>query len=483
MIKPTPISTYVAQTNEFNEVDYLDEASQRVTSQFEGRDVFNRYLQLMLQGRIELQQVIKDVMQKRNLDNATGEQLDIIGRILGQPRQLFDSVIIRYFGFEGATGASPYKSVNDTERTFGPWKGTQDSLLGVRALTDAEYRRLLKLKIIKNTSDANITAFNDGVRLLFGVDSIDYQEDVPPSYTEGSATITINLGRDYNDPEKAAFPGLDEIVLADRFLNKPIGVGILYQDPVTFYANFTTQTYEIFQFGQDGLTVTTFDDMFTFNRDYTADYVDAAGVTQTAAIDEPRLTHNPSTLEPLGLLIEGPDETLTHTWGLEANDTQGTFRFVIEHDNPTATEVVAVIEGQDFKMAFFRDNTFWKLRVEWEGTESVELIISQYPTDRVIPTISYTPNGVFFAIQDEDRYNGITVDFGDTNIRGFDLRIGGTFTTNVGATYNHFNGTIEEITYLRPYVGTNTDAVVDGLQITTEDYQKLLTEIDEIILT
>lgn len=36
-----------------------------------------------------------------------------------------------------------------------------------------------------------------------------------------------------------------------------------------------------------------------------ATYVDSAGVMQTAAVDEPRFTYNPTTLEPEGLLVEG----------------------------------------------------------------------------------------------------------------------------------------------------------------------------------
>lgn len=484
MIKNTPIATFVGEVNPYNEVDYLAEAKERTTSQFKDRDVFNRYLELMLRGKIELQSVMKDLMQKRSLDTAEGEQLDIIGRILGQPRQLFDSVIIRYFGFNGAAGASPYKTVFDTERTYGPWKGVRDPLLGIRELTDKEFRRLLKLTIIKNTSDANITAFNDGVRLLFGIDNVDYQEDVPANYVEGAATITISIGRDYNDPEFAAFPGLDEITLAERFLNRPLGVGVLFQDPVTLHVNFKTLNYQMFVFGEDGLSLVTFEDIFNFSRPYTADYIDGTGVTQTAAIDEPRFDYDPNTLEPLGLLIEGPDEVLTHTWGLEANDSQGTLRVALTHNNPTATEVVFVLEAEDMKIVFFRDNTYWKLRVEYANdTEDYEMIITQYPTNSIVANISYTPREVYFLIEDESRYTPITVPFNGTNVRGFDWRFGGTFTTNVGDTYGHFNGYLENLTYLRPYIGQNELAVVDGMFITTEEYNKILNELDQALVT
>lgn len=473
----TPITTYTAETNPYADVDYAQEATDRTTTQFQDKDIFNRYLQLMLTGKVELREALKEVMQMRNLDNAEGAQLDIIGEILGQPRQLFDSVIIRYFGYKGAIGASPYKSASNTERTYGPYKSVTDKLLGTRKLTDKEYRRLLRLKIIKNTSNANITAFVDGVKILFGGGNIDYQEDVPLGYTEGSATITINIGRDYNDPEEAVFPGLDEISLAKRFLNKPLGVSILFQDPVTLYANFKTDKYEQFMFGLDGLTLILLENMFTFTRPYTADYYNSSGTLVTAAIDEPRIGFDSATLDPLGLLIEGPDEIITHTWGLEANDSQGTLRVVLVHDNTAATEVAMVLEGVDFKLIFFREATYWKVRVESNTIDNNELVISQYNTDRVTASISYTPTGVFFAIQDENVFTAVDVQYGDTDIRGLDLRIGGDFITNSGETYGHFNGKVEEIAYLRPYIGLNEGATTNGIQISTAQYDKIITNL------
>lgn len=48
----------------------------------------------------------------------------------------------------------------------------------------------------------------------------------------------------------------------------------------------------------------TFSQVLTFTRASTGTYFDSAGALQTAAVDEPRFTHDPVTLEPLGLLIE-----------------------------------------------------------------------------------------------------------------------------------------------------------------------------------
>lgn len=482
MIEPTPITTFEGETNPFTEEDLIQLAKDRITFQFQDKDVLNRYLQLMMVGKEELQGAIKDLMQKRSLEDCSGAQLDIIGEIVGQPRTLFDSQILQYFGFSGATGASPYRSLSDTERTYGPWRGIDDPVLGTRKLKDDEYRRLIILKILKNTSEANITAFLDAVKIMFNLDSVDYDESLPINYVEAGAVVSVNIGRNYSDPEFSAFPGLDEKVLAERYLNRPLGVGIAYQDPITFIANFLNQTYRIYEYGEDGTQVVTFGDVFTFSRPYGADYYDSSGTLQTAAIDEPRFDYDPNTLDALGLLIESPDEVLTHTWNVEANDTQGTIRYtLVQHKNQSNEQLAMLLEGQGFKFIVFRENTYWKARVELASFAQT-MVITQYPSDAITLTITYAPNEVSFLINDETRLVTISTDYMDTNIRGYGMRIGGTYTTSAGQTLNHFNGHIEEIIYLRSYVGSG-DAVVDGAYITTEEYDKILTESDDYLIT
>jgi len=46
------------------EVDYLEEARDRVTEQFKAKDIFDRYLQLLIDQQDSIQQVFKDLIQK-----------------------------------------------------------------------------------------------------------------------------------------------------------------------------------------------------------------------------------------------------------------------------------------------------------------------------------------------------------------------------------------------------------------------------------
>ena len=204
---------YEGEVNPYKDSDFLEQSRERITQQFKDKDVLDRYLQIMTVGKTELESVIKDLMQKRTIDNSSGAQLEVIGDIVGQPRTLFDSGIIQYFGFNGATGASPYKSVANTDRVYGPWKGTTDPLFGTRVLSDEEYRRLIKIKILKNSSSASMNSFLSCVKVLFGLDKVSYDDVFPTSLDEGDGIVTINIGRDFNDPELTVFPGLDEICL------------------------------------------------------------------------------------------------------------------------------------------------------------------------------------------------------------------------------------------------------------------------------
>ena len=77
-----------------------------------------------------------------------------------------------------------------------------------------------------------------------------------------------------------------------------IGIGLSrgYGGPRASLAlDFIAQNYRPSGFGSG----------MTFTRAGTATFIDAAGAMQVAAADQPRLNHDPVTLAPLGILIEG----------------------------------------------------------------------------------------------------------------------------------------------------------------------------------
>ena len=468
------LKSYPEELNPVQARDYTTEAKGLVTQQFKLAEVFNKYVQVMVDNKTELLEVIDNLMQDRSLETAVGAQLDIIGRIVGQERQVLGLTITEYFGFDTALGSETYGTLDDST-VGGFWRSLSDPEFENQDLDDNEYRLIIKMKIIRNSSNGNIDSFLQAAKIIYNVDTLLYEEF--------GGTVVIGIGRQFNTGS-VLVPGLDESALGVRYLPIPFGVKIEYQDPLTFYANFLTQTYQQFIFGSgSGLTTQTLNQMFTFTRPYTDTYFDINGDEQTASTNEPRFGHDELTQEPLGLCINGPNEVLTHTWGFEANESQGTFNISITHDNPSETEVVFIAEGVGIKIILFREDTYWKVRTEWGVAESYEAIITQATSDSIVANISYTVAGVYFSIEDENRFASIVVANEQVNIRNFDMRIGGSFTTNVGDVYEHFNGKITEFSHFNPYTGSNERIVNNDIPITTEEYEKILTEFDEPIVT
>ena len=64
--------------------DFVAESEDLITTQFKDKEIFKRYLRLLLTGIQEALSVERDLTQKRDIDSATGAQLDIIGDIVGK---------------------------------------------------------------------------------------------------------------------------------------------------------------------------------------------------------------------------------------------------------------------------------------------------------------------------------------------------------------------------------------------------------------
>lgn len=201
------------------EKDYLTEARGRYTEQFKNRVVFDKYIQLLLSENIELQKVFLDLLNKRTLDTATGAQLDVIGRIVGQPRDLVAATTIYYFGFQGAQGAQSFGTLTNPS-VGGKWWSLLKPLRGARTLNDEEYLTLIKIKILKNITRASTDQLIQAARILYNVDIVEY--------TESPGVIEISIGRDFSDENLSIFKGLDEIALGRAYLPIPLGVDLKF---------------------------------------------------------------------------------------------------------------------------------------------------------------------------------------------------------------------------------------------------------------
>lgn len=211
----------MAEINPFTEIDYLDQARSRVTEQFKNKDVFDRYIQLIIHAQTELSSVFKDLMQLRSLDTATGEQLNILGRIVGQDRVLLNADFYQFFGFAGATKANTFGDLNNS--TIGSnFYDFGKPLGGNIELDDETYRLFIKAKIYKNSTTSTPEEFIRVINLIFGTTQTHLVE-------LGNAAINVLIGRPLTDLEKAILNYIDSSSGYDsRLIPKTVGVRVNY---------------------------------------------------------------------------------------------------------------------------------------------------------------------------------------------------------------------------------------------------------------
>ncbi len=217
----------MSEINPFFLDSYLDVARSRVTQQFmldadgSGPIVFDKYLQLLLGGKIELQEVFRQLMQERSIDTAVGAQLDIIGEIVGQPRELIDTALLTYFAYLGYPNAQSFGDL-DNSSVGGYYRGVDDPIAGNTLLNDDQYRLFIKAKIIKNNTNATPNQLLDFINFVFGSDNNQLIE-------EGDAAYTLMIGKVLSDFERVLLTYVSySSGYPSRFVPKPIGVRVNY---------------------------------------------------------------------------------------------------------------------------------------------------------------------------------------------------------------------------------------------------------------
>lgn len=205
----------------FNEQDFVSDARERVTEQFTNKEVFDRYLRLILKELSNAQSTIKDLIQKRSIDEASGWQLDVIGRIVGQPRTLINLDVYKYFAFLGYTNGETYGDLYDPS-VGGSFYSSGSPIGGNYTLEDSVYRIFIKSKILKNKTAATPEELITFLKFLFGDEIVIYLK-------EGVAAITIFFGRPLNSLELNLLNNVNyELGYPSRLIPKPVGVGVEY---------------------------------------------------------------------------------------------------------------------------------------------------------------------------------------------------------------------------------------------------------------
>lgn len=207
--------------NPFIIIDYLAEARERVTEQFKDKIIFDKYLQILVYDFDEIQEVVRQLMQERSIDTAIGAQLDNIGNIVGQPRELIDTDLISYFAYLDYPNALSFGNLNNSGEG-GLYYSLGDPLAGNTLLNDEQYRLFIRAKIIKNNTSITPNQLLEFLTFVLGSSHNNIIET-------GNANLVVLIGKQLNSFERALLNYISySNNYASRFIPKPIGVGIKF---------------------------------------------------------------------------------------------------------------------------------------------------------------------------------------------------------------------------------------------------------------
>jgi hypothetical protein len=205
----------------FQVIDYTEEARLRVTEQFKEKEVFDRYVQLLTKAQIDLENTYKDLLQLRGIDSATGAQLDIIGRIVGQDRELIAADLYDFFGIQGALNAFPMGDISDPT-IGGIFYSFGLDLGGNVELDDETYRTFIRAKIFKNITASTPEQFIQAIKLIFGIEQVAIIQD-------GDGQAIVLLGEQLTDFQRVLLTYISYSQgYPSRLVPKTVGVRINY---------------------------------------------------------------------------------------------------------------------------------------------------------------------------------------------------------------------------------------------------------------
>lgn len=305
--------------------DFNARIEEIITTQFRDQPVIHKHLRMWVEELEELGITFQSLAQDRAIDNATGDVLDIIGRIVGQERTIVGADLYDFFGFRGHIQALGF---GDTyvEGVGGRWWSLGAPMGGDVTLTDEQYRQVIKARIMRNNSRGTCEDMLAYIRFVFGVDG-------KFTWNEG-AVARVGVGRKLTNFEKALIAAEFSFQRYPTYYSpKPLGVTlelfeydslgtlgfigtpnakgmIVLSDPapdggifasVKYFDELPPQppAYEV-DFSKDQ----SFPAELNFSRAGTAYAFNANGVLTQHAANIPRMEYDPRNGEFLGLLLE-----------------------------------------------------------------------------------------------------------------------------------------------------------------------------------
>ncbi len=198
--------------SEIEKLDHVALGTSRIIQQYKDKAKFVALIELLTGKVQDMEDAFHAMLLLTDIDAMGGTNLDTIGVIVGQPRELVDAADLPFFGFLDDASAFSFGDLNDSSigaRFISLGEDETESVL----LSDQEYRLFLRARIAKNNTSARPEDMIEQLKLLFSIDDVEYNE--------GLMTISLGVGKILD-----AF----EIYIIENYdlFPKPAGVRIAY---------------------------------------------------------------------------------------------------------------------------------------------------------------------------------------------------------------------------------------------------------------
>lgn len=215
-------------------VDHIEQAKARIVQQYKNSGKFNAYIETFTTQHEAIEKVLFDLLDKRHLDVAVGAQLDVIGRIVGLGRTLINADDLAFFTLTDLNSPNndPDIGMGDDNNISigGIFRSDGQNTVGNIRLSDEQYRLLIRVKILKNTTNCSINDLESLYSFLFSS---------PCKLFESAGEMRLTVSRNLTKFEKSLFKVIDN--LGRRLVPKPIG--ILLKVVLHTSAPFAFQSY------------------------------------------------------------------------------------------------------------------------------------------------------------------------------------------------------------------------------------------------
>jgi len=179
---------------------YQTQNVELLANQFCDAEMFKSIAKELGKSFDNINDIIEYLIKNTDVYSAEGVWLDIIGKIVGQGREIDKTVKLSFFGFK-----------ENSNSAFGEarfWDGSESlSTTGVSILADPEYRKVIIARINYNYGDVTLTGITKSISLLFNTNVINIE-------TRYNANISIYIGKSLTSNEINLSNSIDLILRA-----------------------------------------------------------------------------------------------------------------------------------------------------------------------------------------------------------------------------------------------------------------------------